>query len=87
MKLKEELEVFEEVGVKLFYCDVMDGIFVKNLVMGLELLKLISENIIIFLDIYLVIEILDKYIDMMFYIKLKYIFFYVELSINVKVDI
>ncbi|MDV9601054.1 hypothetical protein RHG11_09990 [Clostridioides difficile] len=34
MKLKEELEALEEAGVKLLHCDVMDGIFVKNLAMG-----------------------------------------------------
>lgn len=87
MKLKEELEALEEAGVKLLHCDVMDGIFVKNLAMGPELLKSISENTTIPLDIHLATETPDKYIDMMSYIKPKYISFHVESSINVKADI
>ncbi|HBH3575622.1 ribulose-phosphate 3-epimerase [Clostridioides difficile] len=87
MKLKEELEALEEAGVKLLHCDVMDGIFVKNLAMGPELLKSISENTTIPLDIHLATETPDKYIDMMSYIKPKYISFHVESSKNVKADI
>ncbi|EQI57483.1 tryptophan synthase alpha chain family protein [Clostridioides difficile Y312] len=87
MKLKEELEALEEAGVKLLHCDVMDGIFVKNLAMGPELLKSISENTTIPLDIHLATETPDKYIDMMSYIKPKYISFHVESSTNVKADI
>ncbi|HBL6306940.1 TPA: ribulose-phosphate 3-epimerase [Clostridioides difficile] len=87
MKLKEELEALEEAGVKLLHCDVMDGIFVKNLAMGPELLKSISENTTIPLDVHLATETPDKYIDMMSYIKPKYISFHVESSTNVKADI
>ncbi|HGM1480492.1 TPA: ribulose-phosphate 3-epimerase [Clostridioides difficile] len=87
MNLKEELEALEEAGVKLLHCDVMDGIFVKNLAMGPELLKSISENTTIPLDIHLATETPDKYIDMMSYIKPKYISFHVESSTNVKADI
>ena len=87
MKLKEELEALEEAGVKLLHCDVMDGIFVKNLAMGPELLKSISENTTIPLDIHLATETPDKYIDMMSYIKPKYISFHGESSTNVKADI
>ncbi|EQK84109.1 ribulose-phosphate 3 epimerase family protein [Clostridioides difficile CD127] len=87
MKLKEELEALEEAGVKLLHCDVMDGIFVKNLAMGPEVLKSISENTTIPLDIHLATETPDKYIDMMSYIKPKYISFHVESSTNVKADI
>ncbi|AXU72381.1 ribulose-phosphate 3-epimerase [Clostridioides difficile] len=87
MKLKEELEALEEAGVKLLHCDVMDGIFVKNLAMGPELLKSISENTTIPLDIHLATETPDKYIDMMSHIKPKYISFHVESSTNVKDDI
>ncbi|MDU8815170.1 ribulose-phosphate 3-epimerase [Clostridioides difficile] len=87
MKLKEELEALEEAGIKLLHCDVMDGIFVKNLAMGPELLKSISENTTIPLDIHLATETPDKYIDMMSYIKPKYISFHVESSTNVKADI
>ncbi|EGT3708628.1 ribulose-phosphate 3-epimerase [Clostridioides difficile] len=87
MKLKEELEALEEAGVKLLHCDVMDGIFVKNLAMGPELLKSISENTTIPLDIHLATETPDKYIDMMSHIKPKYISFHVESSTNVKADI
>ncbi|MGO0900809.1 ribulose-phosphate 3-epimerase [Clostridioides difficile] len=87
MNLKKELEALEEADVKLLHCDVMDGIFVKNLAMGPELLKSISENTTIPLDIHLATETPDKYIDMMFYIKPKYISFHVESSTDVKADI
>ncbi|KPI50571.1 ribulose-phosphate 3-epimerase [Clostridioides difficile] len=87
MNLKKELEALEEADVKLLHCDVMDGIFVKNLAMGPELLKSISENTTIPLDIHLATETPDKYIDMMSYIKPKYISFHVESSTDVKADI
>ncbi|MFL8672366.1 ribulose-phosphate 3-epimerase [Clostridioides sp. GD02404] len=87
MNLKKELEALEEADVKLLHCDVMDGIFVKNLAMGPELLKSISENTTIPLDIHLATETPDKYIDMMSYIKPKYISFHIESSTDVKADI
>ncbi|MCC0696100.1 ribulose-phosphate 3-epimerase [Clostridioides sp. ES-S-0048-02] len=87
MNLKKELEALEEADVKLLHCDVMDGIFVKNLAMGPELLKSISENTTIPLDIHLATETPNKYIDMMSYIKPKYISFHVESSTDVKADI
>ncbi|MFL8798582.1 MULTISPECIES: ribulose-phosphate 3-epimerase [unclassified Clostridioides] len=87
MNLKKELKALEEADVKLLHCDVMDGIFVKNLAMGPELLKSISENTTIPLDIHLATETPDKYIDMMSYIKPKYISFHVESSTDVKADI
>ncbi|MCC0635307.1 MULTISPECIES: ribulose-phosphate 3-epimerase [unclassified Clostridioides] len=87
MNLKKELESLEEADVKLLHCDVMDGIFVKNLAMGPELLKSISENTTIPLDIHLATETPNKYIDMMSYIKPKYISFHVESSTDVKADI
>lgn len=87
MKLEKELKALEEADVKLLHCDVMDGIFVNNLAMGPELLKSISENTIIPLDIHLATETPEKYIDMMSYIKPKYISFHVESSKDVKCDI
>lgn len=87
MNLKKELEALEEADVKLLHCDVMDGIFVKNLAMGPELLKSISENTTIPLDIHLATETPNEYIDMMSYIKPKYISFHVESSTDVKADI
>ncbi|MDV9601053.1 ribulose-phosphate 3-epimerase [Clostridioides difficile] len=46
-----------------------------------------SENTTIPLDIHLATETPDKYIDMMSYIKPKYISFHVESSTNVRADI
>lgn len=87
MHLKDELEKLEQAGVELLHCDVMDGIFVNNLAMGPEILKCISDNTIIPLDIHLATETPEKYIDMMSYIKPKYISFHVESSKDVKKDI
>lgn len=87
MYLKNELEKLEEAGVELLHCDVMDGIFVENLAMGPEILKCISDNTKIPLDIHLATETPDKYIDMMSHIKPKYISFHVESSNNVIRDI
>lgn len=87
MHLKDELEKLEQAGVELLHCDVMDGIFVDNLAMGPEILKCISDNTSIPLDIHLATETPEKYIDMMSYIKPKYISFHVESSKDVKKDI
>lgn len=87
MRLKEELDLLESAGVELLHCDVMDGIFVNNLAMGPELLKVISENTKIPLDIHLATTTPHKYIEMMSKIKAKYISFHVESSEDVKRDI
>lgn len=87
MDLKNELEKLEEAGIELLHCDVMDGVFVENLAMGPEILKCISDNTKIPLDIHLATETPDKYIDMMSHIKSKYISFHVESSTNVISDI
>lgn len=87
MNLKDELEKLEQAGVQLLHCDVMDGIFVRNLAMGPEILKCISDNTKIPLDIHLATITPEKYIDMMSHINPKYISFHVESSSNVKRDI
>lgn len=87
MHLKDELESLEQAGVELLHCDVMDGIFVNNLAMGPEILKCISENTSIPLDIHLATETPEKYIDMMHHINAKYISFHIESSKDVKKDI
>lgn len=87
MDLKNELKKLEHAGIGLLHCDVMDGIFVENLAMGPEILKCISDNTNIPLDIHLATETPDKYIDMMSHIKPKYISFHVESSTDVIRDI
>lgn len=87
MYLKDELKKLEEAGVELLHCDVMDGIFVKNLALGPELLKSISENTTIPLDIHLATENPHEYIEMMKTIRPKYISFHVESSTDIYKDI
>jgi len=60
---KSVLEVFEKKGIELLHADVMDGIFVQNLMLGTESIKNLRKVSNIPLDIHLMIEKPEDKID------------------------
>ena len=62
-QLGNEIERVEQAGVDLIHIDVMDGHFVPNLTMGPFIVERIKEITKVPLDIHLMIENPDKYVE------------------------
>ena len=62
-QLGNEIERVEQAGVNLIHIDVMDGHFVPNLTMGPFIVERIKEITKVPLDIHLMIENPDKYVE------------------------
>ena len=62
-QLGDEIKRVEQAGVDLIHIDVMDGHFVPNLTMGPFIVDKIKEITKVPLDIHLMIENPDKYVE------------------------
>lgn len=63
-QLGNEIKCVEEAGVDMIHIDVMDGHFVPNLTMGPFIVERIKEITKVPLDIHLMIENPDKYVEL-----------------------
>ena len=63
LTLADYLKRFEECGVDMVHLDVMDGEFVPNISFGVPVIKSIKEHTSLPLDIHLMIDRPDRYID------------------------
>jgi len=62
-RLAEEIAAAEEGGARLFHLDVMDGRFVPNLTIGLPVVEAVNRATQLPLDVHLMIEDPDRYIE------------------------
>lgn len=62
-KLGEEIKKIEKAGADLVHVDIMDGMFVPNISFGMPVLKAIKACTAIPLDVHLMIEKPERYID------------------------
>jgi len=62
-RLAEEIKSVEEAGADILHVDVMDGHFVPNITIGPDVVRAIKRNSDLPLDVHLMIENPDKYID------------------------
>ena len=62
MNLGRDLALLRDHGVEYLHCDVMDGHFVPNLMMGTGLIRSVKEQDLLPLDIHLMVEYPEKMI-------------------------
>ena len=62
-KLAEEISEVERAGANIIHCDIMDGHFVPNITFGADVISKVNSITDLPLDVHLMIENSDKYID------------------------
>ena len=83
--LKNKLNLLNNTTTNFIHVDIMDGIFVNNKTMDdlkqIELLKELSKP----LDVHLMVEDVERYIDIYKVLKPAYITFHIELENNINI--
>jgi ribulose-phosphate 3-epimerase len=62
-KLSSEIIEIESAGADIIHCDIMDGHFVPNITFGPDIIAKVNEITELPLDVHLMIENADKYIE------------------------
>ena len=62
-KLSAEITEIETAGADIIHCDIMDGHFVPNITFGPDMIAKVNEITELPLDVHLMIENADKYIE------------------------
>lgn len=78
LKLGEELERLENAKVDMLHCDIMDGVYVPNITMGLYMIKAIKEITQIPLDVHLMVVNPDSFLQNLADIGVDYVTVHVE---------
>lgn len=62
-RLEQECKSLEKCGADWIHCDVMDGIFVPNLTFGMPIVKSIRRCVVLPLDVHLMIDRPERYVE------------------------
>ncbi|RGL99128.1 MULTISPECIES: ribulose-phosphate 3-epimerase [Hungatella] len=78
LNLKEDLDILQEEGGKIIHLDIMDGHYVHNLCLSLDLIKAIKENYCFLQDVHLMVTNPQDYIYDLKDIGVDYVCFHYE---------
>lgn len=78
VKLDREIKEMEENNIKYLHVDVMDGMFVPNISLGMPVIKSIRACTDLVLDVHLMIEKPERYIDEFINLGCDIINFHIE---------
>lgn len=82
LRLGDEIKAAESAGIDLFHIDVMDGHFVPNITIGPAIVKAIKGITKIPLDVHLMIDQPEKYIDDFIKAGADYLTVHIEASVH-----
>ena len=82
MRLGEEIKAAEAAGIDMFHIDIMDGHFVPNMTIGPAIVEAINKITDVPLDVHLMIEDPDKYLDDFIKAGADYLAVHIEASVH-----
>lgn len=83
-KLGEQIKEAEDAGITYLHVDVMDGLFVPSISFGMPILESIRKRTDLFLDVHLMIERPERYVEEFAAIGADLINFHIEAAEDVK---
>src|SRR5690606_12519887 len=75
---KSELDVFESFGIDLLHIDIMDGHYVPNFTLGIDYCRAIASYSKIPLDLHLMVEHVDQFLEIFCSIRGSFVTFHPE---------
>lgn len=80
LQLENEIKAICEAGADMIHIDIMDGYYVPNMTFGPCVIKDIAKITNIPLDIHLMVEDIDSFIDLFIPLKPQFISFHIEVA-------
>ncbi|WP_250278608.1 ribulose-phosphate 3-epimerase [[Clostridium] colinum] len=78
VRLEDEIKILEKEGIEYIHIDIMDGMFVPNISIGMPVVKSIRKITNMTLDVHLMIEKPERYIDEFISLGCDIINFHIE---------
>ncbi len=84
LNLEKEIEVLAEAGVSTLHIDIMDGHFVPNIAFGIDIVRQITKVSTLPINIHLMIDNPERFIDLLSSPKIGYIIVHSEGNRDIK---